>query len=277
MRLAARLARKWRREGTSGLAAAMIRRLRGRRPGLPPVRMALEEIVRQPSFTIVQIGAYVGNSSNDPVYPLLRTHAGRLARTNPPDHRVVLVEPVREYFERLVANYAGIPGTSFENVAISDRDGPATFHRLTVDPVTYGFPEWLAQLGSLKKERMGEIWERHEANAECQRFWREHSVSETVECLSFETLARRHELERIDLLQMDVEGSEYDILRTVDFSHLPIRFINYESVLLQEANPFCVELLARHGFRLMDHGDDTFAHTAADEPFMARWRRCARE
>lgn len=42
--------------------------------------------------------------------------------------------------------------------------------------------------GSLKKERMEELWERHEADAACQRFWQKHSVSEKVECLIFESL-----------------------------------------------------------------------------------------
>lgn len=277
MRLVERLARKWKREGASGLAAAAVRRLLGRRPGLHPVRMAIEEIICQPGFCIVQIGAYVGDSSNDPLYPLLRANARRLARTNPPRHCLVFVEPVREHFERLVANYAGIPGARFENVAISERDGAAMFHRLAVDPVAHGFPEWLAQLGSLKKERMGELWERHEADAACQRFWQKHSVAEKVECLAFESLVRRHGLERIDLLQVDAEGADYDILRAVDFARLPIRFINYERALLHGATPACEALLARNGYRLVDHGDDTFAYTAADESFMTRWRRCARK
>lgn len=276
MILPSRIAAKWKREGGLGVAAAAIRRLRGRRPGLHPVQLALETIVRQPSFTMVQIGAYVGNSSNDPIYPLLRRSAPRLKRTGPLRHRIVLVEPVREHFEKLVANYEAIPGVCFENAAISDRDGPSTFYRLTVDPVAHGFPEWLAQLGSLKKERMGELWERHEANPECQRFWREHAVAETVNCISFETLARRHGLGPIDLLQMDTEGAEFDILGTIDFRRFPIRFINFESVLLQQQRPSCEQLLAENGYRWVDHNDDTFAYTPADETFIARWRRCSR-
>jgi hypothetical protein len=68
----------------------------------------------------------------------------------------------------------------------------------------------------------------------------------------------------VDLLQIDVEGYEYEILRTIDFEKIPIRFVNYESALLHERKPEVESLMHRFGFLLKDHGQDTFCYREAD-------------
>ena len=59
------------------------------------------------SFAVVQIGAYVGNSPNDPLYDFLRaTLPGHPASV------AVLVEPVRESFDALRDAYGDLPSPS---------------------------------------------------------------------------------------------------------------------------------------------------------------------
>ena len=252
-----------------------ILRFLGRRPEVPPVGIALEQVIRTGDFIILQIGAHVGNTYNDPLFHGIASHADELRRRVPPAHRIVLVEPVEAAFEQLRRNYSSIPGVRFENVAIAETSGPRSFYRLGVDPEKCGYPEFLSQLGSLKRERMGVLWDNLENIRDYKQFYLKHLVIDTVPCLTFRELIERCALPRIDLLQIDAEGSEYDILASVPFDEFDIRFINYERVLLDGKKRDCEKLLKGWGYKLADHGQDTFCYKREDRRLAKFWRGSA--
>lgn len=235
-------------------------------PSTHPIQVALDVVTKEEGFTIIQVGAFVGNTDNDPLFSKL---SERLRERN---GKLIVVEPAKQFFDLLAANYEGVPGVSCENVAISNNSGPATFYRLGVDPVAYGYPDWLSQLGSLKQERMEELWDRYESDPRLKEFYLEHRVQETVDCISFDELAARHSLSQLDLLQIDVEGFEYEILTTIDFRTFPIRFVNYERVLLQDSLYATERLMRRYGYRLVDYEQDTFCYTKRDRHLARQWR-----
>ena len=249
-----KISQAYREGGFRRVAGATWRRLMSGPPRPHPVHAVLDEIVTQPDFTVVQLGAFVGNTPNDPLYSRLRHRLDRLGG------RLICVEPVKEHFGKLVENYRGSKNVFCENVAISDRNGEATFYRLGVDPVAHGYPDWLAQLGSLKGDRMGSLWDRFEKDPGLKAFYLQHRVEETVTCLTFAELLRKHGVTRVDVLQMDVEGYEFEILSTLDLGRTPIRFINYESVLLHERKKDAEALMERAGYVHFDHGQDTFCY-----------------
>lgn len=218
---------------------------------------ALAWLATRPYFAVVQIGANVGNSPEDPLFPFLQRElvqlsGERLARTT-----VVLVEPVREHFESLTRAYAGVPCVRFENVAIAESSGVRDFYRLAVDPEAHGQPPWMRGLGSLRAERMTRLWDRHEQNGDQQRFYLQHRVVEQVQCTTLHDVVDRHALDGLDLLQIDAEGYDYEILKTIDFGRLRPSFINYERVLLQDDEPQCRAMLEEAGYALHDWGLDT--------------------
>jgi FkbM family methyltransferase len=218
----------------------------------------LDALAAQEAVTIVQIGAYTGDSPNDPLFGFLR----RLASRPPTDlvrSTVVLVEPVAEYHRRLNDCYADLPCARFERVAIAETAGWRDFYRLAADPAAHGHPEWLSQLGSLRSDRMTRLWDNYEARDDLKEFFFAHRIVERVPCITFADLLARHTLEALDLLQIDTEGYDYRILRTVDFRRVRPRFINYERVLLQEDEPACRDMLERAGYTLADWGQDTLA------------------
>lgn len=151
----------------------------------------------------------------------------------------------------------------FEHAAIAEHAGTRGFFRLAADPVAHGLPAWLAQLGSLRADRMTALWDRYERGhlaAESDtltRFYREHQVIEPVTCITFDMLLARHGLTRVDLLQIDAEGYDYEILRTIDFARVRPAVINYERVLLQHDEPACRAMLTAAGYVLTDWGQDT--------------------
>ena len=220
------------------------------------IEKVLADLEQQENVVIVQIGAYVGDTENDPLTACLRANL-----TVHPRSRAVLVEPVKEYFERLKRNYADLPGAEFENVAIADIDGECTFYRLGVDPEEYGQPDWLAQCSSMREDRMTDLWDGcpSEGDPEIKAFWHAHSVAETVPCVRLETLLERRGITHLDFLQIDTEGSDYDILRTLDFSRIRPTYINYENELLGDDEPACRAMLIAAGYELFDWDTNTLA------------------
>lgn len=223
-----------------------------------PLESVLSVLAKQRSLSIVQIGAYIGDTSNDPLCGFLREHLNPAKPTDPERNiKVVLVEPIREYFDLLCKNYDSFSSIEFANVAIAERDGVMDMFRLAVDPVEFGYPAWLAQLSSLKKQRMEKLWDEYEANPDYKQFYLKHRIVEQVRCMTLEQLLEKHQIQQLDLLQIDAEGYDFEILKTLNFETVKPRFINYERVLLQEDEPRCREMLAAQGYLLIDWGQDT--------------------
>ncbi len=223
----------------------------------------LARLAAQPTFTVVQIGAFVGATDNDPLHAFLTQTLTARAAGNHAAATAVLVEPVGEYCPRLRESYAGVPGVRFEHAAIAEHAGTRDFFRLAADPVAHGLPSWLPQLGSLRADRMTTLWDRYERGhlaAESDAltaFYREHLVIEPVTCITFDMLLARHGLTHVDLLQIDAEGYDYAILRTIDFARVRPDVINDERVLLHDDEAACRALLSSAGYHLTDWGQDT--------------------
>jgi FkbM family methyltransferase len=264
-RIPGRLRNRYRRDGWRGLTWAAARRVAGPPPAPPtnaarvdptPMDAVLQWLAEQPTFAVVQIGAYVGNTANDPLYPFLTRELPRH-----PGSTALLVEPVATYYEQLVAAYDGVAGAAFEHAAIADAAGERDFYRIDVDPRSVGKPvSWdLGQLSSLRADRMEELWSAVEQIPEVQAYYREHRVVERVTCLTYADLITRHGLTQIDLLQIDAEGYDFQILSSIDFSASRPRFINYERILLRDDEPACRALLEAAGYVLFDWDIDTMA------------------
>lgn len=224
---------------------------------LREIDRVLADLEGRPDVVFVQIGAYVGNTDNDPIARCLRANLTRF-----PGSRAVLVEPVEQYFEQLKANYADLPGAQFVHAAISPTDGEATVYRLGVDPVDYGQPDWLRQCSSIREDRMNELWDNCESERDYQEakaFFHAHCVRESVRSIRLDTLLKTYDLPRVDFLQIDTEGSDYDILKTVDFAHFRPTYINYENELLGKDEPACRAMLEAAGYELFDWEVDTLA------------------
>lgn len=258
--------KKYKEEGLKGVYRAVRRKLYSSSSKKLPHHLVLNKLTKRKGYSVIQLGAFVGKTINDPLYDILCRQLKKVPG------KLILVEPVKEYYTELVKNYEGIPGVSFENVAISDKSGTATFYRLGVDPVEHGYPDWLAQLSSLKEDRMGSLWDRYEQNPEYKEFYLKHRILETVNCITFQELAERHNLTSLDFLQMDVEGYEFEILKTINFEEFPVRFVNYENVLLHENKVTTENFMKQFGYNIIDHGQDTFCNKTEDNHLLKYWR-----
>lgn len=260
------------------LARALHRRIIKTPDNAGIVGDALEEVLRaQGHVTLVQVGAHEGKTSNDPVVNFIQRHAREEFHGQGLRCTALLVEPVRSIYEKLKETYSGCQGVLFENSAIADQSGEREFYYLKpgARDSSSNMPEWIDQLGSLLPERMGALWDAYERDPVIKNFVSRNMIVGRVPCLTLQDLIKKHRLHSMDLLQIDTEGYDGIILKSINFEKVKPRFINYERVLLFEQEPGCRDILTRQGYALSDHGQDTLASLQTRLGWFRRIRQLA--
>jgi len=195
---------------------------------------------RARDVSFLQIGAHDGKT-DDKLYDLIQRHGWW----------GLLVEPVPYLFERLVANHAGNPRLKFENSALASSDGTVTFYRLrqTDDPMPY----WYDQLGTMNREVILKFG--HEI-PDIENYL----VEERVASISYETLLRKYDVSKVDLILIDTEGSDLEVLRQIDFKRHRPQLLIYEHAHLSSSDGrAAVDLLASQGYRVFGCGVNNVA------------------
>lgn len=149
---------------------------------------------------VVKVGAHDGLSGD----------LSAEVTNNDPRWRGLMIEPVPDLFARLTANLGDKPGYALENVAVGQRAGGQTFY--TVDPRAAqdpAVPHYYDQLGSFDRNHL-----LKHANGVLEPYIREIHVE--VQPLTH--LIERNALARVDVLQIDAEGFDYQVIQTLDFS-----------------------------------------------------------
>jgi FkbM family methyltransferase len=238
------------------IAAWRLRRVHRRLAG-PRLIAAFAEAY--PTASFVEVGANDGEQHDH-----LRPHILRCDWTG------VMVEPVPYVFERLLRNYDGVAGMTLVNAALADRDGTLPFFHLrdATPAERAALPDWYDGVGSLSRAAVL-------SHAPQIPDVAERLVARQVEALTFATLCERHGLERVDLIVIDAEGSDWEILRTIDLVRHRPRLVVYEHFHLE---PRDREAARAHlhvaGYETMEEGFDTFALRRADGDALDRaWER----
>lgn len=182
-------------------------------------------------FFFIQIGAFDGREG-DHLYDLIVRN----------QWQGILVEPQPGAFEQLKHNYRDQPGLQFFNVAIGPQEGTLTLYTRKDGsvPVASVSKRLLVKPGHSRREVL-------EINVPC---W-------TLDRLIEES---GQAARSIDLLQIDTEGYDFEIIRSIRFDRIKPAIIRYEHALLsQRDRNACIELLASHGYRILLEDRDTMA------------------
>jgi FkbM family methyltransferase len=200
---------------------------------------------KRSDVSFVQIGGFDGRSG-DPLFPYVtRFH-----------WKGLIVEPQSDAFETLRANYSGEPQVVLENVAVAEREGTRTLWRIRRG--VEGLPSWAPQLASFDRDTVA----RHRAQIP--------NIDELIEgnevrCMTFDALVVKSGLRKIDILQIDVEGYDFEILKLVDFKRHKPSIIHYEHAHLSpDDREACLELLVRHGYKIGIETYDTIAYAVQE-------------
>ena len=194
----------------------------------------------QSTVFFVQIGAMDGKT-HDPIYDLVRSYGWR----------GILVEPMKDHFEKLKRNYAGCEGLIFENLAISEHAGTNIMYRIPTQTVhDKKLPEWGLQASSFFPDRNALGWDDIKP----------HVIQETVTCLRLPDLLEKHHVQDVHVLQLDAEGYDYRILRQLDFTRFKPYVINLEIVNMTRSElGHCKQFLDKHQYLYSKTGYDLLA------------------
>jgi FkbM family methyltransferase len=191
-------------------------------------------------FFVLQIGANDGHS-DDPIASIVRSRG----------LRALMVEPLPKMFGLLADFYSDQPNVACENCAIGHEDGSATLFHVRPDP---SLPEYVQRVASFSRDV---ILKQRRAVPNIG------SYIETLQVptLSLATLVAKHHIDRIDLLQVDTEGFDFEILKMLWATPLRPPIINFESAHLSRPDKLaCAEMLKRAGYRYLNIGQfDTLA------------------
>lgn len=118
----------------------------------------------------------------------------------------LLIEPLPDMFNKLKNNYAGRTNLLFEEVAITNEEGVANITRIPSENVDRECPVWADGISTLKPE-IHIIGQHDNLKA--------YSITQPVKTTRFETLAIKHKISKIDILQIDAEGYDKEIFDQV--------------------------------------------------------------
>ena len=159
-------------------------------------------------FDLIVIGAHTGFWLKDEI--------------NKTKGKKLLVEPVPYNLLELKENTKNIQNIFIEESAISDKDEKKLFYSIKRSSIDKLKKHWASGIGSFDK--------KHLLNHKSKRF----DVSDvdideiSINCLSFNSLLLKYGITSVNKLIMDVEGYEYDLLKSIDYSSIEIKKILFE-------------------------------------------------
>ena len=138
------------------------------------------------------------------------------------EQSILLVEPVPHNIQELKENISKYKDIKIETSAVSSKNEVQKFYFVKPESVKKLGKHWASGIGSFDKQ--------HILNHKNKRFKVENSDIEEIEIqyLTFTDLVNKYSITSIEMLQIDVEGAEYQILNSIDFIKISIQKIIFE-------------------------------------------------
>lgn len=158
----------------------------------------------------------------------------------------VLVEPVAELLEELRSKLIVRENLHFENSAVDTMPRKRVLYRLKG---ATGFPVWSEGLGSFNKK----VLLNHDNQLKGMR---KYVTGEVVKCVTFETLVKKYNLSGINVLQIDTEGYDYEIVKSMNFEKYKpdIMIIEYLHITVYEYYAL-IKLLQDQNYKVYRNSD----------------------
>ena len=138
------------------------------------------------------------------------------------NQNILLVEPVPYNIALLKENSAKYNNITIETSAVSEKNEIKKFYYIKPDAVKKLGKHWASGIGSFDKQ--------HILNHKNKRFLvSDLDIEEiNIQYLTFSDLTDKYSISSIGLLQIDVEGAEFEILNSIDFEKIEIKKIIFE-------------------------------------------------
>jgi len=204
---------------------------------------------KKKNFYFIHIGANDG-VQNDPLYKYIRRDKWK----------GILVEPQKEICRRLRENYRNNQHVIIENAAIDHFAGERVLYK-----ISFSNSRWASGLSSFLKEEVQKMIDAgyvakkaEEEGVALPPDPADWIATEKIRCITFMDLVKQYNIEAVDLVMTDVEGYDFEIIKTIPFHHLKPEVIIYEhSHLAEKAREECRQYLESMGYAivLVDESD----------------------
>ncbi len=136
--------------------------------------------------------------------------------------KVLLVEPVPHNVEAINDNLKDFKNIILEQVAISDKKEKKDFFFVKRSSIPKLKKHWSSGIGSFNKS--------HILEHRSKRFLVEDIDIDkiSIQSITLQDLIEKYSITKIDKLLIDVEGSEYSILKNIDLNKINIKKIIFE-------------------------------------------------
>jgi FkbM family methyltransferase len=192
------------------------------------------ELISNPRMTFLQIGAFDGACEDD-LRELVTTY----------NLRGVLVEPQPGAFARLQQTYRNQRQVTLLQAAIAETEGTRELYsQRGPASMTASFDK-----AHLRKHGIREY----------------DIVAQTEPCHTVASALCVAGLDQVDLIQIDAEGYDWPIIRSIDFARVKPRIIRFEYRHMSDADAdACISHLASQGYRFVLESHDIIAVRVAE-------------
>ena len=161
------------------------------------------------NFGLVVLGAHIGIHIKSEIEKIL-------------PEKVLLVEPVPHNVVEIKKNLNNLEGITIEQVALSNKNETRNFYFVKNTSIHKLKKHWSSGIGSFNKQ--------HLLDHKSKRFKIEEEDIDkiSIEAIRFKDLVDKYNINQIDKLLVDVEGSEFAILNDINFSSINIKKIIFE-------------------------------------------------
>jgi len=214
---------------------------------------ALDKVGNKKTFQFLQVGGNDG-FANDPIFKFVKKYKWK----------GIIVEPQQEVFNtRLSKTYRFEKNVHLVNKAVTAETGIKLLYKLAVSN-----SRWATGLATFNKEVMLDRIKNNDRiktralkeGVVLPKNDEDYITTEEVHCVSILDLMAQQQFTYLDLLQIDTEGYDFEIIKTIDFSKLKPKMISFERHLLSnEDQKLCKSLLTNEGYTVQDFGGDSLA------------------
>jgi FkbM family methyltransferase len=181
----------------------------------------------------VDVGSHDGVSLNNTLY---------FERNN--NWRGINIEPIKGVFDKLVENRTADRNTNI-NCAICNYDGEADFY------LNEGYTEMLS--GIIENYDARHLERLKNENTEML------ATTQVVKVNTkrLQTILDEHEVSHIHYLSIDVEGAEFEVIKSIDFDKVFVDVIGFENNYEEVSIPI-IQYLIKKGFKVIKVSTDIF-------------------
>lgn len=198
-------------------------------------------------FFFVQIGANDGKSQ-DPLYPYITAYG----------LKGLVIEPQPDVFAKLQKTYEDFPQVTCVNAAIGAISGMIPFYcvKESVKMPENFFP--MTRIASFNRNSVKRgLRKKISLGADPE----EYIETTIVKTMTFPELLQQYGVKKVDFLQTDCEGYDFELLKAVDLETLLPEVLNCETCLFSDAEREAYEArLANLGYKFFRSSVDTCAY-----------------